>query len=469
MDVYDEGMRIFYLPRLFFSPFGTITPREYFWGMTPIVILWFLLQFFWLLVWALVHDGCTKLISPAARAGMTAAVFPERVFWGVVVASLLSIFVILSIKFRRGKGFAQRIIAIPILFYMIAFAAGWVVDYELARDCGDAEGLIPDRPWVADRAERIWIPALIGFMIAMIAQPVWRDFPRWEGTFKRLAIAAAIAFPFVAAVFGYVFYWNPLAPYHESPIVSVDTELSPGDRFRDCAACPDMVVIGPGEFNMGMDPGEPMFSSAATPKHKVSIGYAFAVGQFEVTFEEIGECRMAYRCTAPRSDNGRLPATRISWNEAQKYVEWLSDKTGKTYRLLSEAEWEYVARAGSTSAYSWGRFIGFNRANCRDCGSRWDHYWMAEVGRFKPNAFGVYDMHGNAEEWVQDCLVRTYRHAPSDGSAYDPEHCESRVRRGGSAGHEAYFLHVAKRNALDPRYGFGGNGFRVARVISAEQ
>ncbi len=122
----------------------------------------------------------------------------------------------------------------------------------------------------------------------------------------------------------------------------------------------------------------------------------------------------------------------VSWDEAKRYVQWLSRKTGKPYRLPSESEWEYAARAGTETAYSWGDGIGVNRANCRGCGSQWDYSKTAPVGSFGANAWGLHDMHGNVSELVEDCRNGSYVGAPADGSAWLTGSCDVRVLRGGS-------------------------------------
>ena len=129
---------------------------------------------------------------------------------------------------------------------------------------------------------------------------------------------------------------------------------------------------------------------------------------------------------------GNRPAIDVSWHEAQAYVAWLSEKTGKRCRLLSESEWEYAARAGAATRYSWGDGIGRNRANCSGCGSRWDDRQTAPVGSFAANGFGLHDMHGNVWEWVADCWNGSYAGAPSDGSARESGNCSRRVLRGGA-------------------------------------
>ena len=164
----------------------------------------------------------------------------------------------------------------------------------------------------------------------------------------------------------------------------------------------------------------------------MTIPAPFALSTHEVTFEDYD------RFTHPNEVNdqgwgrGRRPVINVSWDEAKDYVEWLSSETGATYRLPSEAEWEYAARAGTANKYSWGNEIGANRANCQNdhCGDQWKR--TAPVGSFPPNGFGLYDMHGNVWEWVEDCWNGSYAGAPADGDAWRSGDCAKRVLRGGS-------------------------------------
>jgi formylglycine-generating enzyme required for sulfatase activity len=198
--------------------------------------------------------------------------------------------------------------------------------------------------------------------------------------------------------------------------------LRPGQiiSFRECSRCPEMVVVPKGEFLMGSPKTEKNRTKAEEPQHKVTIASNFAVSKFEETFDEWKACVDARVCEdAPdqRWGRGNRPVINVSWDDAQQYVQWLSERTGRPYRLLSEAEWEYAARAGSRTAFSWGDNIGEGNANCDGCGSTWDNKQTAPVGSFKANAFGLHDMHGNVFEWVQDCGSANYDGAPTDGSA----------------------------------------------------
>ena len=160
------------------------------------------------------------------------------------------------------------------------------------------------------------------------------------------------------------------------------------------------------------------------------------------------------------------PVINVSWEDAQSYVKWLSEQTGHAYRLPTEAEWEYAARAGTTTAYSWGNDVGRNLANCDGCGSQWDEDRTAPVGSFPPNAFGLHDMHGNVREWVEDCWNASYSGAPTDGSAWRSGDCGNRVFRSGDWLWFSGSLRSADRDSNAPGYRSNGNGFRVARTFT---
>jgi formylglycine-generating enzyme required for sulfatase activity len=176
------------------------------------------------------------------------------------------------------------------------------------------------------------------------------------------------------------------------------------------------------------------------PPHRVDITKPLAVGKFTVTFAEWDACVATGGCNHKPEDQGwgrsTRPVINVSWEDAiLEYLPWFSRKAGKTYRLLTEAEWEYAARAGTTTTYFWGNDIGKNLANCDGCGNQWDGKQTAPVGSsFKPNAFGLFDMDGNVWQWVQDCWHDPYQGAPTDGSAW-VKSCPDdsrRVLRGGS-------------------------------------
>ena len=255
----------------------------------------------------------------------------------------------------------------------------------------------------------------------------------------------------------------------------------PLNRFRDCPECPLMVEVPAGSFLMGSPATEERRQTKEGPVHRVTIARPFAVGVYEVTFAEWDACISDGGCNAVppgyRPDDrgwgrGRRPVIRVGWHDVQLYVGWLTRKTGKAYRLLSEAEWEYVARAGTTTRYWWGDEILADRANCRFCGSRWDGERTAPVGSFYANAFGLYDVHGNVAEWVTDCRNSNYTGAPADGSAWTTGDCSARVARGGSWANVSWYARSASRAFYRvPREGLQRVrateiGFRVTRPIT---
>ena len=268
-----------------------------------------------------------------------------------------------------------------------------------------------------------------------------------------------------------------------------------GTVFRDCSDCPEMVVMPLGEATIGAANGEEeaedlpaRFRGRAKPQHKVRIADAFAVSRYEVT---VGEFSRFAQATGRKMDgcwlsvkhewklleerNWKLPGygqtandpvVCVSWEDAKAYVDWLSGALKQRYRLLSEAEWEYVARTGTTTARPWGDAVGRNFTNCAGCGSRWDGQRPAPRGSFSVNRFGLYDLLGNAAEWVEDCWHDSYVDAPTDGSAWTSGTCEFRVIRGGSWVDQPRNVRSAQRDRDAPMMRSVFLGFRIARDIT---
>jgi formylglycine-generating enzyme required for sulfatase activity len=337
----------------------------------------------------------------------------------------------------------------------------------------------------------------------------WRAWPHWT------AVAAAFAIAAVAAIAGFA---SGFLSRHASieiartifpqsaAIAHVSYNGPPdGTSFRDCSeGCPEMIVIPPGRFLMGAAYGEHGHSGHESPQHVVTIRYHFAVAKYDVTREEyalfasetnrpdgndhcftlIRSGRFLETPNASWRDPGfrqtsRDPAVCISWDDAEAYADWLARKTGKPYRLLTEAEWEYAARAGSTSAqpdvpsrlcraFNGGdadyhaRFSGDAAADdeCHD-----GYAQTSPVGRFPPNAFGLFDMLGNAGQWVSDCYNQTYDGAPGDGSAWTDANCGMHVARGGSWTNDSRDIRFALRLGSYAVGRFSTNGLRVARKM----
>lgn len=270
--------------------------------------------------------------------------------------------------------------------------------------------------------------------------------------------------------------------------------------FKECAECPEMVAVPAGRFVMGSPKGERGRFDSEAPEHEVSVR-AFALGKYDITNEEFltflrqtgfqpAPCDpiLDLSWTSPgngtayapgNSPPGRDPAVCLNWYDAKAYVAWLNAKvrtqgnalTGNSgpYRLPSEAEWEYAARAGTTTARWWGDAIGTGHANCNGCGSGYDGTLIAPVGSFGPNPFGLYDMLGNVWQWTDDCWNESYVDAPTNGTAWEVGDCDRRVLRGGSWSNVPEFLRSAARNKGDAAgrdFDYSNYaGFRVARTL----
>ena len=242
-----------------------------------------------------------------------------------------------------------------------------------------------------------------------------------------------------------------------------------------------MVVVPAGSFKMGALSSEPLADNAL-PQHNVTIRKPFAVGIYDVTFDQWDACVNDNGCngyTAASQGWGRSnrPVIYISWHDAQGYVLWLNKRVRTVeptpgvpvppgpYRLLTEAEWEYAARAGTTTMYYWGEAHEAGHANCDGCGSEWDNKQTSPVGSFAPNQFGLYDMAGNVLQWVQDCGHKNYEGAPANGAAWETGLCDSRVMRGGSWFNSAYYIRSSQRHLVSPEFRASNGGFRVAKTL----
>jgi formylglycine-generating enzyme required for sulfatase activity len=315
------------------------------------------------------------------------------------------------------------------------------------------------------RVAQASVPALLLGLLAWIFEPYigekWHSF-RTEG-------------PFVA---------KDISPYVLQS--ELEQALKPKDVFRECAAsagsddppdaCPEMVVVPAGSFMMGSPPTEKGRASNEGPLHKVTIAKPFAVSKFELTGWQWATCIRFGNCVgvAPASAQA---ATNVTWRDAKIYVAWLSKATGKPYRLLTEAEYEYAARAGTRTAYPWGDDVGRNNAHCKGCdsvqglfGESLEDQPLPPRRLIAPNPFGLYNMLGDVWEWVEDCWHDSYEGAPVDGSDWGEEKgggCAlRRVVRGGSWSNTPDKVRSASRGFFDPDDSRHDNlGFRVARTL----
>ena len=234
------------------------------------------------------------------------------------------------------------------------------------------------------------------------------------------------------------------------------------NETKDCSACPIVVTIQPGAFSMGNNTGDP----SERPAHRVTIGAAFAIGKYPVTVEQWNACVDAGGCPKLSTDTNSIktdPARDLSWDEAQQYLKWLSKVSGKTYRLPTEAEWEYADRAGTSTHYWWGDQMKKGMANCKDCGDPWRADGPSDANAFPPNPFGLYDMNGGVWEWVADCWQPSFKGAPVDGHAWDDPGCNTRVIRGGSWREGGDYMTASTRFKYSSSVRQSQNGFRVAR------
>jgi formylglycine-generating enzyme required for sulfatase activity len=321
-------------------------------------------------------------------------------------------------------------------------------DREYLAACRKAEATATRRKRFVQAFIYVLLIGIIGGLVGWINQGYIREQWAWYTTARPFAVASI--WPHVLTV-------------------KAEQALKPMDPFRECTAgpdtdfCPEMVVIEAGSFMMGS-----RLEAPAEPVHPVTIAQPFAVAKFELTFEEWDTCARYGDC--PRvNDNfgrGRQPVINVSWDDAQRYVKWWSRMTGKTYRLLTEAEYEYAARARTQTAYPWGDSIGWNNANCSGCSSHRDK--TVPVGSFAANGFGLYDMVGNVSEWVEDCAHNNYSGAPGDGTAWlEGGKCDHRVVRGGSWQGNPRQARSSNRQAIATSDRTTFLGFRVARTLAS--
>jgi formylglycine-generating enzyme required for sulfatase activity len=255
---------------------------------------------------------------------------------------------------------------------------------------------------------------------------------------------------------------RPPAPPAAASNEPLHSDSKPGESFRDCQGCGEMVIVPAGSFEMGSN------ADYENPAHRVTIPKQFAIGRYEVTFDEWDRCVEEKGCKAQPEDRGwgrgDRPVINISWADAKAFAAWLSQKTGQTYRLPSEAEWEYAARGGTNTPFWWGRDVGARQANCRECNTG-SVEQTSPVGSYKPNPFGLYDTAGNAAEWVEDCWNDNYRNAPKDGSAWTSGQCRLRVLRGGSYDSPNKAVRSTARFRYDTDVRYSANGFRLVREL----
>jgi formylglycine-generating enzyme required for sulfatase activity len=355
---------------------------------------------------------------------------------------------------HRDKRLAETAALAAIEGYRKRMAA---VDLDYLAACQAAEGLARRRARRARALVCALFIGIIGGLFAWINQEHIKEEMNWVLIMRPYRVAN-------------------VEPYVLKP--DDERALRPEQTFRECKKdCPEMVVIPKGEFTMGSPEDEDGRYPDESPQHPVKIGRDFAVSQFDVTADEWNACVSVGGCPPLELggwSQGAWPVINVSWNEAQRYVAWLVKMTGRPYRLLTEAEWEYAARARTTTAYYWGEKIDKEHAhaNCDGCGSKWDKLSISTVNALEPNAFGLYDMAGNVFQFVQDCAHADYNGAPGDGSAWYSDSrgdCSRRVLRGGSFDDLPRKIRSAFRVSVSAPlmdYRRGNLGFRIARTLA---
>ena len=242
-------------------------------------------------------------------------------------------------------------------------------------------------------------------------------------------------------------------PQPASPVAPATAPAPPtAASFRE----PETIALRGGSFAMGSND-----DMSERPIHQVTIK-PFAIGKYPVTVREWNDCAAAKACGFVATGKDDAPVTNVSWSDARQYAAWLADATHKPYRLPSETEWEYAARGGTQTKYWWGEQLQSGMANCKDCTDTAAADQPLKVGNFKPNPFGLYDMGGGVDQWVEDCWHKNYQGAPADGSAWVGGDCASHVLRSGSWKNDARYVRSSNRDNYDTNVRYPTHGFRIA-------
>jgi formylglycine-generating enzyme required for sulfatase activity/class 3 adenylate cyclase len=252
---------------------------------------------------------------------------------------------------------------------------------------------------------------------------------------------------------------SPAVTDNAPGMVPAPTQVPKASSAPTPAVAPIMLSIAGGTFAMGSDD-----DLSEKPIHRVTIK-PFAISKFPITVREWKTCVAAKSCTYVPTGEDDAPVANLSWADAQQFVEWLSKATQKTFRLPSEAEWEYAARGGTRTKFWWGDQLQSDMANCKGCNEPYDPSRPLKVGSFKPNAFGLYDMGGNIDQWVADCWHKNYQGAPSDGSPWVDNDCLSHVIRSGSWKNDPNYVRPSNRDHYDADVRYPTHGFRVAHSL----
>jgi len=300
------------------------------------------------------------------------------------------------------------------------------------------------------RRETILIFSLSLALLTIASGALW--YMLWRPSFNIAGLTTTPASPTQAAP-------DPSAAPATQPAAprqQLAVPAQPGAKPASPITEPEMAALRGGTFAMGSNE-----DASEKPIHQVTIR-PFSISKYPITVREWNACAAAKACTVTLTGSDDAPATNVSWNDAKQFVGWLAATTQKPYRLPSEAEWEYAARGGTQTRYWWGDQLQTGMADCKNCtdGTRGEQ--PVKVGNFKPNPFGLYDMGGGVDQWVEDCWHKTYLGAPWDGSAWTAGDCSSHVTRSGSWRNDAKYVRAANRDGYDTNVRYPTHGFRVA-------
>ena len=337
--------------------------------------------------------------------------------------------------------------------------------------------VLPDPSAVRASRRRPWVTMLLGLaafvlVLALGSGATWYVLTMRSGqvhtvtaptsTATELAKAPPHAAPIAPRAAPVAPKTAPIAPPaaqvspRASPPVTALAPPVPPQSVPHSIRVPEMASVPGGSFTMGSNE-----DATERPVHQVAVK-PFALGRFPVTVREWNECAAAKACGFTATGTEDAPVTDVSWDDAKQYAAWLAQVTGKPYRLPSEAEWEYAARGGMQTKFWWGEQFQSGMVNCKNCGDVAAAAQPIKVGSLKPNPFGLYDMGGSVNQWVEDCWHRNYQGAPSDGSAWLEPDCSSRVMRSGSWRNDASSVRSASRDRYEANIRYPTHGFRVA-------
>lgn len=248
-------------------------------------------------------------------------------------------------------------------------------------------------------------------------------------------------------------------PPQPAPAAVPETQPAPPPLAAKPVGEPEMITLPGGAFAMGSND-----DITEKPIHQVTVK-RFAIGKYPVSIREWNACAAAKACAFTATGNDDAPISNVSWSDARQFAAWLAETTGKSYRLPTEAEWEYAARGGTRTKYWWGEQLQPGAAGCKNCTEVAMAELPGKVGSFKANPFGLYDMGGTVDQWVEDCWHKNYQGAPADGSAWAEDSCPSHVLRSGSWRNDARYVRPSNRDSYDTNVRYPTHGFRIALTL----